>query len=342
MTPKQLFYIAIFSILLSGCGLEEETDYDRTGAFSTPDQNRYLPLTSDTQLVYADTTQGTLTSSIGYDEAFSSQKQIPVYSIDMTGASTQMRLYFSSDSNQIQLLGIDGPFEFTVNSTQYEADYFRFANALQLTGTPQYPDTTASARITESGGADISDQFNIRVSYTLTNTDNRITLTGQGNLPTLQAQLSATIYVDSAQTTPSVTLSQQTVTGTFDFTPGIGIVAHEGIYLDQAFNSTLQSLQSLPNIIWFDYNDGAPIAITSNTTFNTSNGNLSSTDYEIVNQSELDELDWITVNEDVASNTFNVSMQYSSTLPSSLTAVPVLFRNKHTHRVVSGSVILQP
>ena len=198
------------------------------------------------------------------------------------------------------------------------------------------------ARITESGGADISDQFNIRVSYTLTNTDNQITLTGQGNLPTLQAQLSATIYVDRAQTTPTVTLSQQTVTGTFDFTPGIGIVAHEGIYLDQAFNSTLQSLQSLPNIIWFDYNDGAPIAITSNTTFNTSNGNLSSTDYEIVNQSELDELDWITVNEDVASNTFNVSMQYSSTLPSSLTAVPVLFRNKHTHRVVSGSVILQP
>ena len=345
MKPNHLFYLALFSLSLCGCGIEDDAEDEQSDInLPTADiaQNRYLPLTSNTQLSYSDTPQSTVIASVSYDEAISGQWQLPAYALQLSGTLSQMTLYLNSAPDQINLLGIDGPFLFTVNGVQYEADYLRFADAIQLTGAAQTPTTTASALITHSGGIDISDQFSFQVSYTLTNNNSTVALAGLGNVPTLHAVMTANIAIYSAEVETELPLAVQSVQSTFDFTPGLGIVTHRGSYLNQVFDSRLQSLQGLPEPIWFAYNAGNPIATSSDTTFNTNAGNLSTNDYEIANLDELDALDWFLVNEDSASRTFNVALQYSESLPNTLTAIPVLFRNKHTGRLLSTSVILQP
>ncbi|MBA55669.1 MAG: hypothetical protein CMK89_14535 [Pseudomonadales bacterium] len=64
--------------------------------------------------------------------------------------------------------------------------------------------------------------------------------------------------------------------------------------------------------------------------------------YKVANQAELDALGWLTVEEDTASNTFNVTMQNHSDLPDTLTSVEVVFEHLSTGERMSSNVTLLP
>jgi hypothetical protein len=344
MLSKYLFFLMCSGLLLSGCGLETDDDDEDTDNTTSVQidvtQNAYLPLTNGTTILYTENSAspGDIKADISYDVSMSASKGYPVYVASLSGG-LDLDLYFRSTRNQIELLGIDGPV--ILDGSGNSVDDLRFGTPLKLIGNLTNQTTSATATAVLNGNS-FANQA-ISISYSLTNTNVEFG-SGDARLPTLRAKIDASLSASVAGST----VGPFPVELNFFFSKGLGIAQHNGNYngsTNPNYDFELYDLQKLPNPIWFSH-DGNP-ANNSTSTFtiteNGSDSNMSTLDYRIVNQAALDSLGWLTVTEE-STEIFSVAIETSSSsLPTELTSVQVLFekRNNSGERL-SGTVTLLP
>ena len=170
MLPKYLFYLAFGTFLLSGCGLETDEDSDEesdsvTSVQMEVEQNAYLPLTNATTLFYSLVGAGDpggLETLVTYDISLSNSKGYSVYRLALQNSSLNLDLYFRSTTNNIQLIGIDGP----VTLDDVSVDNLRFATPVNLIGNTSSRTINATADLAGSLSA---DDAALTINYSLSN-----------------------------------------------------------------------------------------------------------------------------------------------------------------------------
>ena len=295
--------------------------------------NPYMPLTEDTSINYEDGTSGV----VAYDDAESNSSQ-DVYSITYGSGDDALTMLIESTPDEIKLHGIRGNFDVSiVTITQL---LFQTPLVISDNSNDSYAPTVATAKV-KYGIATIN--VTVDVSYTKTESDTTFTTYGDGNLPVIQSVLNTNIHYEGTILGNDIYIDEDLQT-TLKLAKGIGIVSHEGNYSGLIFDAQITSLTGLPEPIWFAYNAGEPINVTTDTTFQISSqmSPVNSQVYKVANQSELDALGWFIIEEDTASDTFNVSMQNHADLPDTLTSVEVVFEHLSTGERMSGNVTLLP
>lgn len=337
MSPKYLFFIAFGTLILSGCGLDtdEETvvDSGTTTVTVDVDQNAYLPLTNATSFFYTETGSGTpggVEGKVSYDVGMSNSKGYSVYKVTLTGGATDLNLYFRTTSSQVQLLGMDGPVAVT---SGISVDHLRFTTPVNMIGT--------QSAVTVAATADLSGDINkddagLTLTYDLTN---NTTLKFENNgyvLPTLKASMDVDISVNGLPGNPvPITLN-------FLFTTGLGLVQHSAAFNNSSSNAyelKFHALEDLPNVMNFSHDGNA---VNSTFTLAGSNADISSDDYDIVNQTQLDSLGWLTITAE-SNGTYSAAVITSnSNLPTDLTSVQVLFESQYgSGERLSANVTIQ-
>ncbi|RLT99936.1 MAG: hypothetical protein D9N11_13740 [Ketobacter sp.] len=346
---RTIFWI-LSSLLLVACGGggsgggEDGTGGGGEAPGYTQTFNTYLPLLAGSSIDYSDSSAGLVTATISKDADTSQSKKKDIYRIVFDFSGTPLSLLVESNPNAINLHGIDGPFIVNVPELggDTEVDNIRLNQPIVIYDGD---DTIAIKSIT--GTAHVSSPFatgpvTISLDYSKAETASQYLengLFGDGDLPSIISSLNLVVKKISAGfISKSVNLP---ITTELSLSPGLGIVKHEGNYLSLTVESDISDLEQLPYPIWFFRNAGSPIAVAGQT-FMTSEGNVDSTQYAIANLDEINELGWITVEEDTASNTFNVTMQNHADLPDTLTSVEVVFENRSTGERMSGNVTLLP
>ncbi|RLT95113.1 hypothetical protein [Ketobacter sp.] len=295
--------------------------------------NPYMPFTEDTAINYADGTSGL----VAYDAALSTNSR-DVYSVTYGEDDGALTLLFESTPNAIKLHGIRGNFDVSiVTITQL---LFQTPLVISDDSNASYAPTIATAKV-KYGIATIN--VNVDVSYTKAESDAIFTAYGDGNLPVIQSVLNTTIDFDGSVAGNAIVI-HETLQTTLQLAKGIGIVSHEGDYAGLEFDAQISSLTDLPEPIWFEYNAGEPINVTPDTTFQITSqmSPVNAQVYKVANLNELNALGWFTLEEDSASNTFNVSLQNDPELPDTLTSVEVVFEHRSSGERMSGNVTLLP
>ncbi|MBA56683.1 MAG: hypothetical protein CMK89_19695 [Pseudomonadales bacterium] len=331
MLPKYLFYLAFGTLLISGCGLETDDDDDETSYVEVSvEQNVYLPLTNATRFYYSSTggTTGDLEANISYDVGMSNAKGYPVYKVAIDGTGLTLDLYFRTTTSQIELLGIDGP----VDVGDADIDYLRFSTPIKLVGAQTNQSTSASAEIEISG--DPLPNPTITMNYSVANRTN-IKFENNGFIfPTLNATLTAEITVTSS----IITTDPIPVVLDFYFTKGLGLVQHSGNLTENStedYEVKFHRLLGLPNVMSYDAVGNGP----SHFTMADSGDNLSSSDYRILNQAELNSMGWITISTD-ANADWKINVEDNASTPDTLTSYQVLFEDKHSDERLSGNITI--
>ena len=345
MLPKYLFYLAFGTFLLSGCGLETDEDSDEESDSVTSvqvevEQNAYLPLTNATTLFYSLVGAGDpggLETLVTYDISLSNSKGYSVYRLALQNSSLNLDLYFRSTTNNIQLIGIDGP----VTLDDVSVDNLRFATPVNLIGNTSSRTINATADLAGSLSA---DDAALTINYSLSNNTDESFTSDDNNwvFPTLRAELDMEITLTAIGGDP------MQLDMTFDFTKGLGIVSHSAVTndaADAAYEIRFYDLDKLPNIIVFNQ-DGTE-ALGTSMVFSladpdtASDTPITSTDYVIVNQNELDDLGWLTVDVgSITADAFDIQINDDPELPSDLTSVQVLFKKRNSEERLSANVTL--
>ncbi|RLT99937.1 MAG: hypothetical protein D9N11_13745, partial [Ketobacter sp.] len=292
------------------------------------------PLTNATRLYYTATggTAGDLEANISYDVGMSNSKGYPVYKVAIDGDELTLDLYFRTTTSQIELLGVDGP----VSVGDADIDYLRFGTPIKLIGAQSSKSTTATATI-RSNGDDLSDT-SITIDYGVANrnsTFNNATTTNSKTwkFPTLKSTLTADIKV----VTSGLALAPFPIVLEFDFTKGLGMVQHSGNLSENSsadYEAKFDRLLDLPNIM---------TSVSYAFTMAESQDNLSSADYRVLNQSELNSLGWLTISQDANSNWVIAEINSGhEDYPTELTSYQVLFENKHSDARLSGNITIDP
>ncbi|MEE2730296.1 MAG: hypothetical protein VYA55_05705 [Pseudomonadota bacterium] len=342
MLPKYLFYLAFGTLLISGCGLDTDDDEDEESSYVevSVEQSIYLPLTNGTQFFYTATggTVSGLEANISYDVGMSNQKGYPVHKVAIDGDDLSLDLYFRTTTNQIELIGIDGP----VDVSGASIDYLRFNTPIKLIGNRSDQSTKATAAIEINGGS--LSNSSITLDYDVSNSSNSAfnndtTLNGDvWRFPTLNATLEAEITV----TATGLSIDPIPITLEFYFTKGLGLVQHSGNLTENTspdYEVKFDHLLELPNVMVFDTNGDGP---SSHFTMADSGDNLSSADFSVVNQSELNALSWLTVSTDTNGD-WRIIIEHDDTMPNDLTSYQVLFENKRSDERLSANItILEP
>lgn len=327
------------ALLLTACGGGGGGGDDTGGGSGSPSYtqqfNTYMPLTVDTSINYEDGTSGV----VAYDDDLSSSSK-DIYSITYGELDDALTLLFKSTPNSIELHGIRGNFE--VSGARITQLLFDEPLVIYDGSNSTYAPTQARASLTYNF---IGFRTDVDISYTKTELNTVFSDSfGDGDLPVVQTNLATRIQYDEV-----VPLINERIT--FDITlntelmlaKGIGIVSHVGNYAGQNVDAQIASLTSLPQPTWFDYNFGTPAAI-SDTTFTISGqGAIRSENYKIANQSAINALGWITVEEDTSSNTFNVTLQQHDNLPDGgdlPVSVEVVFESLSDGERLSANVTL--
>jgi len=331
------------ALLLTACGGGgggggDDTGRGGSGAPSyTQLFNTYMPLAVDTSINYEDGTSGL----VAYDDDLSSSSE-DIYSITYGELDDALTLLFKSTASSIELHGIRGNFE--ASGARITQLLFDEPLVIYDGSNSTYAPTQARASLTYNF---IGFRTDVDISYTKTELNTVFSDSfGDGDLPVVQTNLATRIQYDEV-----VPFVDERIT--FDITlltelmlaKGIGIVSHAGKYANQIVDAQIASLTDLPQPIWFDENLGTPIAI-SNTTFTIpGQGAIRSENYKIANQSAVNALGWITVQEDTSSNTFNVTLQPHDNLPDSgdlPVSVEVVFESLSDGERLSTNVTLVP
>lgn len=344
MLPKYLFYLAFGTLLLSGCGLDTDDDEDSsiTTVVVDVDQSPYLPLSNATQFYYTETggSPGEVVGSVTYDVGTSNSKGYSVYKVAISGGNMDMELYFRTTTNQIELLGIDGPVGVSGSAS---FDHLRFATPIRLIGTRSDQTTAATADIYYNG--ELQDDTVVTFTYDTTNTTNETVNRSDWTeleLPTLKSALDAEITISVGE----LDLESFPITLNFYFTKGLGLVQHSGDITASAGNEyeiKFHDLDNLPNLIAFDQTSTNIEGTSSFFTLadGASDTNISSAEYRIANLSALNALGWLEI-EETNADVYSVGIDTTSdALPSSLTSVQVIFENRYSSgERLSASVIL--
>ena len=349
MLPKYLFYIAFGTLMLSGCGLETDDDEEDNSSSPTVvvdiEQNPYLPLTNATQFYYTETggSPGEVEGSVTYDVGTSNNKGYSVYKVAISGGNLDMELYFRTTTNQIELLGIDGPVGVSGSAS---FDHLRFTTPIRLIGTRSDQTTAATANIYYDG--EQRDDTVITFTYDTTNTTNETV--GRSDwteleLPTLKSVLDAEITISVG----GIELDPFPIILNFYFTKGLGLVQHSGDITSGAGNEyeiKFHDLDNLPNLIAFDQTNSNVEGTSSFFTLadGVSDTNISSTEYRIANLSALNALGWLEI-EETNTDVYSVGIDTTSdALPDSLTSVQVIFESRYSsgERLSASVTLLAP
>lgn len=344
MPLKYLIYLLSFTFLLSACGLETDEDEEEvtedstTAVISIEAQNPYLPLTSGTSITYNDEELGEVAGAISFNQKATNALGSNVYKLNFAASSANLGLLFSSTKNNVEWIGVDGPFTISLGSSVYTINSIRFNTPINLIGNPGSGNTGVTVDIEE----DTDDAISLDIDYTTSSAsvvfdENN---EGYGTLPAIEVSTTLEITVSLSSLTLNETLD---ITTNLSFAKGIGIIKHTGTYESVSLDSTIASLTNLPQTIWFDNsaNNNPTIATGSSATFSTSAGNILADNYRIYNSDELNALSWIQVSENEASNTFEVALINTSTLPEELTSVQILFEDRQfPGKWLSGNVTL--
>ncbi|MCP5016822.1 MAG: hypothetical protein GY938_16370 [Ketobacter sp.] len=348
MLPKYLFYIAFGTLILSGCGLETDDDEDDSSVTTVVvdvNQSPYLPLTNATQFFYTETggSPGAVEGSVTYDLGTSNSKGYSVYKVAISGGNVDMELYFRTTTNQIELLGIDGPLGVSGSAS---VDHLRFATPIRLIGNRSDQTTAVTADVVYNGAPE--DGTVISLTYDTTNTSNETVSRSDWTeleLPTLKSVLTADINISVG----GLSLDPFPIVMNFYFTKGLGLVQHSGDLTSSAGNEyeiKFHDLDALPNLIAFDQT-GSNVEGTSSF-FTLADGaidtNISSTEYRIANLSALNALGWLEI-EETNTDVYSVGIDTASdALPDSLTSVQVIFENRYSsgERLSASVTLLAP
>lgn len=344
MLPKYLFFLAFGTLLLSGCGLETDEDTDEesdsvTSVEADVDQNVYLPLTNATSLFYTligSGSPGGLETLVTYDSSLSNSRGYPVYKLALTDSSLNLDLYFRSTTNNIQLIGIDGP----VDVGDVTIDNLRFTTPLNLIGTISNRTVNGTANL---DGIVSADNAALSISYSLSNSTSTPFNSSDNDwvFPTLSADLDMEITLTALGGDPlQLDLN-------FQFTEGLGIVQHSAIIdgaPSEAYEIEFYDLERLPNIIVFNQDGSEAFGTSKVFSFPStpSDSPITNSDYEILNQSALDDLDWLTISVgSITTDAYDVNIETASAeLPSELTSIQVLFKRHNSDERLSANVTL--
>ena len=300
-------------------------------------QFEYLPFTTGTSIQYDDDSEASATLDTS---EFADQS---VYAIENNGTT----LYLSTTATKMALHGVDTAIEITGGGITATLEKLRFYDEtsgekisipLLYSTTPEDTEaspTTIKARATAKTNLGTYNINSLSISSKFVDTE----LTGltYGALPTRKLTFAISGMADVIITQFFVSF-----TDTLYLASGIGIVKHQST--DYEINNEIVSLTGLPKTIWFN-NDGVnPPTSDDNTTFSIAGGDpISSSTYRVANIDKLSEDNpWLTIQEDTASNTFNVDMTAHEDLPTTLTSIEVIFENKETEERLSGNVTIQP
>ena len=306
----------------------------------TRTQFEYLPFTDGTSIQYNDGS----TASVTLDtNEFIGKSVYAVVNNDTT-------LYLSSTATKIALHGVDGSIVISANGLSTTIKKLRFydRNSDEIISIPLLYSTTtenneasiipteaiAKATTSNLGTLNINS---LSISSKFTNEE--LNILTYGMLPSRKLTFS---IQGMAQLPFGLDPEPASFTDTIYLTSGIGIVIHQSI--DANIDNEISSLTGLPTTTWFNNAAGTPtIDSESDPTFSIPGiGAISSTTYRVANIDALNEIPWLTIQEDTASNTFNVDMTAHEDLPSTLTSIEVIFENKETEERLSGNVTIQP
>ncbi|MEE2730297.1 MAG: hypothetical protein VYA55_05710 [Pseudomonadota bacterium] len=329
--------VAVFMLTACGGG-GGGSDGDSRGGYSSSDRyvqafNPYMPFTEDTSINYEDGTSGV----VAYDEELSTNSR-DVYSVTYGEGDDALTLLFESTPDAIKLHGIRGSFEVSiVTITQL---LFQTPLVISDNSNASYAPTIATAKVKYGI---LTLNVNVDISYTKAESNSTFTTYGDGDLPVIQSVLTTNIDFDGNVAGNAIVIDE-TLETTLKLAKGIGIVSHEGNYVGLEFDAQISSLTDLPEPIWFEYNAGEPVNVTTDTTFQITSqlGPVNSLVYKVANLEQLNALGWLSIEEDTASNTFNVVMQNHEDLPDTLTSVEVVFESLSSGARMSGNVTLLP
>jgi len=338
LRTTSLLFSALFLTACGGGGGGGGDDTGRGGSGSpsyTQQFNTYMPLAVDTSINYEDGTSGV----VAYDEDLSSSSE-DIYSITYGELDDALTLLFKSTASSIELHGIRGNFE--VSGARITQLLFDEPLVIYDGSNSTYAPTQARASLTYNF---VGFRTDVDISYTKTETDTVFSDSfGDGDLPVVQTNLATRIQYDefvrlvNQQVTIDITLNTELM-----LAKGIGIVSHVGNYAGQNVNAQIGSLTNLPQPIWFDYNLGSPVALSDTTFTIPGQGAIRSENYKIANQSAINALGWITVEEDTSSSTFNVTLQPHDNLPDDSDlpiSVEVVFESLSDGERLSSNVTL--
>ncbi len=344
--------IASLALLTSACGgggggsgatvVQSDTDSGTGEPYVfTRTQFEYLPFTGGTSIQYDDDTE----SSVTLDTNDFAGKG--VYAIENDGTT----LYFSTTETKIAFHGADGSIEkngITITKLRFRDSTGNLSSIPMLySNTPEGTNAIFTELTTKKAEATTNnfligtvDVQSLEVTSIFENTEPEPKL-DYGLLPTrkLTFTIQGIVQLPAILDQPPFSV---TFTDTLYLTSGIGIVKHEST--DYGINNEIVSLTGLPTTIWFNNAADTPIIDSeSDPTFSIAGiGAISSTTYRVANIDALNEIPWLSIQEDTASNTFNVGMTPHEDLPATLTSVEVIFENKETEERLSGNVTIQP
>ncbi|MAR90780.1 MAG: hypothetical protein CML06_07840 [Pseudomonadales bacterium] len=344
MPRNYLFLLGFIATILTGCGLENDTEEDTDTASVTVDveQSPYLPLTNASTFYYSQSgasTQGDIRGRITFDVGASSNRGYSVYRITIRGGSQDLDLLLRSTRDQIYLLGLDGPL--TPNASTL-VDHLRFTNPIPLLGARSDETTGASADITVDGNA----VGNPEILYDVSNSQAPVFNNAGWELPTLRATVDAQVTVDlGGAGTAEVPLEL-----VFFFTRGLGLVQHSARYnnaTNSAYELVFESLEGVPNIVAFTQDGNNANGTSSLFTLAedpTTNTPINSGDYRVVNLAELSALGWLQIQENAQSQFTAAINTNSPQLPDVLTSIQVLFEDRYDggERLSANVTLLGP
>jgi len=305
-------------------------------------QNRLMPLTVGTSLDYDDGTSGVVAKG----DIISSNRGVDIFRITYGTAPDHLVLLIESSPDAIRLHGIEGNFQ-TSGVTIEKIIFDKAAPLLIRDGSNTLHTASTTAKVTASSGV-FSGELTIPVNYTKLETPTTyaspVTVSYGYDLPAVRIDLNATIVYKNSTFGIDINENFQTA---LTLVEGIGIVAQHGTYGSKIVDTHISSQTNLPDPIWFEYNAGEPIKVTDNTTFVTQPYNtlVNSTVYRVANGGEINALGWITIQEDSASNSFNVTMQNHANLPAVgdlPTSVEIVFEKLSDGTRMSGNITLLP
>lgn len=338
MQYKLLILLFAGLISLSGCGLETEEDEDKQGLdISALEQHSLLPLTDGSALVYSDSLLNQVVANVERVNQDSGDTG-PLHQVEFTNQNLNLGLLIRTSTSKVEWLGINGPINVSQGVSNFTLESLRFDNPIVIIGNGNHTGTTTASIVTDNDQANASTPT---VSYRINNSNSEYDNAGAlyGPLPTLRVNIVSDIEIKIGIQT---VLTLSNLTTQLSFATGIGIVQFQSDFQGGVLNSDLTNLRDLPQTIWYQYNDGNPIlANGSSATVMIDNSPVLGSRFDIYNQDELDQLDWLTVSLDPASDSYQATVTYSENLPNQLTSVQVIFQDRENpERLLSGNITL--
>ncbi|MCG8313649.1 MAG: hypothetical protein MI976_10565 [Pseudomonadales bacterium] len=243
------------------------------------------------------------------------------------GEFGQLVQYFTSTPSQITLEELRGPATFDLGGTNVTINSIVFNEPVIIRSATSLPLSfdTISATVSASAGGFTLGGLAFTANITVGTESVETTVSDWAGYPAYQSN----VTIQLTGNVLGVGDIDVTINEVSQFVEGIGFISRTLSFPDlgvPAFDLEIEELVNLPSPIVFLVDDVTPVAVT-NTTIRIEGETVSPEEYEILNDSELDALDWVTVAANVDSSAYIVEMLPSENLPEEATVVVIYLSN---------------